>query len=324
MQGTVLVTGAAGFIGSHLSRALLDRGVRVVGVDNFDPYYDVRVKRANVAELAAHASGAFRLVECDITDRGALAAVFQIEPISGVIHLAARAGVRPSIADPAGYMHTNVTGTANVFAIASEKRASRVVMASSSSVYGNCPVAPFREDMDVNAPISPYAVSKRACELLAHTHHHLTKLPIACLRFFTVYGPNQRPDLAIASFLDRVSRGQSIKLFGDGSSARDYTFVDDIVSGILASYERIPSFGYRVWNLGNSNPVTLNEMLATIESVVGRKAVVDRQPMQPGDVELTYADLTRSASELGFAPLTTFADGVDRQYRAAVATSLPA
>jgi len=309
---TVLLTGAAGFIGAHTARALLEQGHSVVGVDNFDPFYDPRIKAAAVESLRKFAD--FRFVEADIADAGAMQRVFEGSHADGVIHLAAKAGVRPSIADPTAYARVNVLGTSIILAESLRAACTRVVVASSSSVYGNCPTAPFHEDLDVNAPISPYAATKRACELLGFTHHALTKQPVAMLRFFTVFGPGQRPDLAIMQFLKSVSKGETIRVFGDGSSSRDYTYVDDIVSGVLAAYDRIPSFGYRVWNLGGNEPTTLNSMVATIGRVVGREPVIQREAMQPGDVERTWADLTRSGSELGYAPRTGFEAGVRRQW----------
>ncbi len=233
---------------------------------------------------------------------------------TALIHLAAKAGVRPSIADPAAYARANVLGTSVVLAAAAAHGCGRAVIASSSSVYGNCPTAPFHEELDVNEPISPYAATKRACELLAYTHHALTKMPTACLRFFTVYGPRQRPDLAISQFLSRISRGEEIQVFGDGSTSRDYTFVADIVAGIIAAHDRIDQFGYRVWNLGNSTPVSLSDMIATISRVVGREATIKRLPMQPGDVDRTWADLTRVTKELNYRPTTAFEAGVRRQW----------
>lgn len=315
----ILVTGAAGFIGSHASAAIVARGGRVVGVDNFDPFYGREIKlrnarEAGLSQAGASSRGASVLVECDITDDTALARIFDEHQPAGVIHLAAKAGVRPSIADPAGYMHANVTGTARILQHATRVGCSRVVMASSSSVYGNPEHAPFHEELDVSRPISPYAASKRACELLASTHHHLTKLPIASLRFFTVYGPRQRPDLAISLFLSRISRGETIQMFGDGSTARDYTFIDDIVGGVLGAYEAIPRFGERVWNLGNNKPVALREMIATIERVVERHAIVERRPMQAGDVERTCADISRAQREIGYSPRTGFEEGVRKHW----------
>ncbi|MDP1661126.1 MAG: GDP-mannose 4,6-dehydratase [Phycisphaerales bacterium] len=335
MGQTVLVTGAAGFIGSHVCAALLGRGDHVVGFDNFDPFYSRVLKEANLIRVrtaaragssgdaagstARDACGGFELVEGDITDSGAVRAVFSRHKPAGVIHLAARAGVRPSIADPAGYARTNVTGTAVVLEAAREAMdagCTRCIVASSSSVYGNCPSAPFGETMDVSEPISPYAATKRACELMGYTHWHLCRMPTAMLRFFTVYGPAQRPDLAISRFLSLVSRGEPITMFGNGQTSRDYTYVDDIAAGVLAAYDRVVEggHGYRVWNLGNSAPVTLNDMIKTVERVVGKRAVIRNEPASMGDVERTFADLTRSRHELGFSPRVGFEEGVARQW----------
>jgi UDP-glucuronate 4-epimerase len=313
MSGPILITGAAGFIGSHVCAAMLRRGERVVGLDNFDPFYPREIKERNLAEVRAGASGsAFEFVQGDICD-ASLAPVFDRVRPRGVVHLAAKAGVRPSIKDPAGYARANVLGTAAVLEEAKRVGCERVVMASSSSVYGNSPTVPFSETQDVSNPISPYAATKRSCELIAHTHWHLTKMPTACLRFFTVFGPRQRPDLAISMFMRRIASGETIPLFGEGTS-RDYTFIDDIVAGVLASYDRIDRHGYRVWNLGGSHPVSLEDMVATIARVVGREAKVERGPMQPGDVQRTWADLSRSGAELGFRPTTSFEDGVRKQW----------
>jgi UDP-glucuronate 4-epimerase len=310
----ILVTGAAGFIGSHVIAALLRRGQRVVGLDNFDPFYDRRFKERNLGEgIAGAAPGAFEFAEGDICDQASLGTLMARVRPQGVIHLAAKAGVRPSLKDPVGYARANVLGTAAVLEEARRAGCQRVVMASSSSVYGNSPTAPFSETQDVNNPISPYAATKKACELVGYTHWHLTKMPTACLRFFTVFGPRQRPDLAISLFLRRISTGEKISLFGEGTS-RDYTYIDDIVAGVLASYDRIDQHGYRVWNLGGSHPVSLEEMVATIARVVGRQPVIERGPMQPGDVQRTWADLTRSTAELGFKPTTPFEEGVRRQW----------
>lgn len=313
----VLLTGAAGFIGSHVAAALLSRGDHVLGLDNLDPFYDPAIKRAHLEDLSRRFGPAFEPVEGDVTREDSLAGAFARFRPTSVVHLAARAGVRPSLADPAAYMHANVVGTALVLQHASRAGVSRCVVASSSSVYGNAPMVPFREDMDVDHPISPYAASKRAAELVCSTHHHLTGLPIACLRFFTVFGPGQRPDLAISIFLDRVSRGEPITLFGDGQSSRDYTYIDDIVYGVLAAHDRIPSLGLRTWNLGGSHPVPLVELVGVVERVVGKPAIVRRAPMQSGDVERTFADLTQSERELGFAPRVPLEEGVRRQWEAA-------
>ncbi len=311
-MGTTLVTGAAGFIGSHLCEALLGCGEQVVGVDNLDPFYDEALKRRNLSILGK--SGAFRFLHEDIRDAPAMALVFAEAKPQVVVHLAAKAGVRPSIADPVGYADTNVRATSIVLEEARRVGVERMVVASSSSVYGNAPSVPFREDDHAIMPISPYAATKRAVEMISHAHAHLTGMPTACLRFFTVYGPRQRPDLAISKFLRMIAVGEAIPVFGDGSSSRDYTYINDIVAGILASIERIPAHGFRVWNLGSDSPVRLDALIDAIARVVGREAVIDRQAMQAGDVERTWSDLTRSRSELGYAPSMALADGLGRQW----------
>lgn len=252
-------------------------------------------------------------MEADLTSGQATRRLFEQHKPNGVIHLAAKAGVRPSIADPAGYMHANVTGTAVILAEAHRAGCSRAVVASSSSVYGDSCTPPYTEAADVSCPISPYAASKRACELLGHAHWHLTGMPTAMLRFFTVYGPRQRPDLAIAKFIRCIRDHRPIDFFGDGSMSRDFTFIDDIVAGVLAAHDRIDSHGYRIWNLGSDAPVTLSDMLATIESALAAKATLNRLPVQPGDVKTTWADLTRSRQELGYSPSTPFAVGIQKQ-----------
>jgi UDP-glucuronate 4-epimerase len=223
--------------------------------------------------------------------------------------------VRPSLADPVGYSRTNVLGTSVILDQAAKAGCSRIVIASSSSVYGNNRKTPFSEDDPVDAPISPYAATKKACELIAHTHWALTKMPTACLRFFTVFGPRQRPDLAISLFMRRIAAGQEIDVFGDGSMSRDFTYIDDIISGILAAYDRIPEFGYRVWNLGSDRPIRLDEMIAAVGRTLGREPQIRAKPMQPGDVDRTWADLARASRELGYRPATPFQDGLARQWQ---------
>ncbi len=317
MSGTVLVTGAAGFLGSHTVEALLKRGQRVVGVDNFHGFYSRAAKSRNIdacRATAQRARGAFDLVEADITDADALGAIFQRARPEGVVHLAAKTGVRPSIQDPAGYARTNVMGTAVVLQQAQSVGCRRVVLASSSSVYGNNSKVPFAETDDVGQPISPYAATKAACELIAHVHHALTRTPVACLRYFTAFGPRQRPDLAIARFLSRVSRGEPIDVYGDGSSSRDYTYVDDIVSGTLAALDRIEAFGFRIWNLGSDRPTRLEELVRIVGYVAGRKPEVKCLSAQPGDVDRTWADLTRARADLDYSPRTALEEGIRRQW----------
>lgn len=311
----ILLTGAAGFIGSHVAEALIAQRRRVVGIDNFDPFYDPAIKRRNIREIQSAPGGdLFELQECDIRDQDRVRAILAKEKFEGVIHLAAKAGVRPSIADPVGYASVNVTGTTVILEEARRAGVGRVVLASSSSVYGNNPKVPFSELDDVSQPISPYAATKRACELVAHTFHSLTKIPVSCLRFFTVYGPRQRPDLAIARFLDLIDRQIPEAMFGDGSARRDFTYVDDIVRGVLAAYKRTPDYGFRIWNLGGSRPITVREMVDTIARVVGKPSTITPGTPCPGDVERTYADLERSAAELGFSPSVGFEAGVRRQW----------
>ncbi len=309
----VLVTGAAGFIGSHLTDHLLARGIEVVGLDNFCDFYDPQQKRRNLHAAGQHAG--FTLVEADLRDRDAvLQAVTSTRP-QGIVHLAAMAGVRPSIQNPSLYADVNVSGTVHLLDAAVKAGVERFVFASSSSVYGNNPKTPFAEDDLVDHPISPYAATKKSCELLAHTFWHLHQLPTVGLRFFTVYGPRQRPDLAIGKFMRLIAQGHPIPVFGDGSSSRDYTFVHDIVGGVIAALDHCTQrVGYRIYNLGSDSPVTLSELIAAIEQVVGRAAVIDRQPNQPGDVERTWADLSRSRGELGYAPATPLVEGLRQQW----------
>jgi len=307
---TVLVTGAAGFIGSHLAEHLLHQGARVVGVDNLNHFYDPAVKRRNLAVLQAHPG--FEAVTLDIRQREAMRELAEARRPDAIVHLAAMAGVRPSIDDPSLYAEVNVQGTVNVLDAARAAATRTVAVASSSSVYGNNDKIPFAETDPVDHPISPYAATKKACELIAHTYAHLFGLAIPCLRFFTVYGPRQRPDLAISKFLRRIRDDQPIPVFGDGSTSRDYTYIDDIVAGVLAAMDRAE--GYRVYNLGGSQPISLAEMIETIEAVVGKPARRDVQPMQPGDVQRTYADLSRSQAELNYQPTTSFREGVQRQW----------
>ena len=301
----ILVTGGAGFIGSHLCAALLARRDEVTCVDNFDPFYPERLKRRAIAPLLA--SG-MRLVESDVRDAAAMLRAAQEAKPDAVVHLAARAGVRPSLADPGGYVDTNTRGTAHLLEAARQAGVRRFLLGSSSSVYGASAVPPFRESARVDSPESPYAASKAAAELLARTFHNLYGLEVVCLRFFTVYGPRQRPDLAIHKFARRMLAGQSLPFYGDGSSARDYTFVDDIVQGVLAALD-VP-LAYDVINLGGARMTTLAELIALLEQVLSVPAVLERLPMQPGDVPLTSADVSHAASVLGYAPRPPIAEGL--------------
>lgn len=299
------MTGAAGFIGSHLAEALVARGDRVIGIDNFDPYYDPEIKRRNLAGLLADER--FTLIEGDINDPQALAAAFA-EEIDGVIHLAARAGVRPSIAHPLDYARTNVEGTVSVLEAARRHGVSRFIFGSSSSVYGAANEVPFSEDQRIDRPISPYAATKVAGEALCHTWHHLYDLPVVMLRFFTVYGPRQRPDLAINKFVRLLDAGEPIPQFGDGSSFRDYTFVADIVRGIIAAYDS--DLDCEIINLGGSTPVRLDELIAAIGAAVGVEPVVEILPDQPGDVPGTYASVEKAKRLLGWEPQVPLVEGL--------------
>jgi UDP-glucuronate 4-epimerase len=305
-QQTILVTGAAGFIGSHAAQALAKRNLRVVGIDNFCDYYDRSWKEANLRAIAKASNITIR--EMDITDGPRITALIsQVKP-HAILHLAGMAGVRPSIQRPAYYAKVNIEGTAHLLQAAIENNVHKFLFASSSSVYGNQSKVPFSEDDPVDHPISPYAATKRAGELLCHTFWHLYKLPVFCLRLFTVYGPRQRPDLAIQKFTRLIDAGRPIPMFGDGSTSRDYTYIDDIIAGLLAALDRCDRF--RIYNLGGSDPITLESLIAEIESALGKKAVIDPQPAQPGDVERTYADLTRSRNELDFNPQTPIREGL--------------
>ena len=301
---TVLVTGAAGFIGSHAAEALRAGGYAVVGVDNFCDFYDRRWKEANLK------TAKIDVEEMDITDGPAISRLISRIKPHAILHLAAMAGVRPSIERPVYYSKINVEGTTHLLQAAVENKVQKFLFASSSSVYGNQKKVPFSEEDDVNEPISPYAATKRAGELICHSYWHLYGMPISCLRFFTVYGPRQRPDLAIHKFTRLIAAGRPIPIFGDGSTSRDYTFVADIVRGILAALERCER--YRIYNLGGSEPVTLSNLVAEIERAMGKKAIIERKPAQPGDVERTFADLTRSSAELGYRPQTTLVEGLKK------------
>jgi UDP-glucuronate 4-epimerase len=304
-----IVTGGAGFIGSTLVDRLLLEGHEVVAVDNFDPYYAPSRKRANLA--GALRSPAFQLVELDIRDRQAIRKlVMDVKP-EAIIHLAARAGVRPSIDDPSSYVEVNVGGTTHLLD-ASCRLADRpkFVYASSSSVYGDRPDAPFRETDPVDHPVSPYAATKKACELMASTFHHLHGLPVTGLRLFTAYGPRNRPDLAIAKFAGLIERGEPIPMFGDGGTLRDYTFVGDIVDGIIRAVDRCE--GSRLYNLGNASPVLLKEMIAALGRALGKPVRIEHLPEQPGDVKKTHADITLAALELGYEPSTSLDQGLAR------------
>ncbi len=313
MSGRILVTGAAGFIGSHLCEALVERGDEVIGVDNFDPFYPRAVKEQNLEGLR-RAPG-FRFVETDLVRRA-----LPLDDVAVVVHLAARPGVRPSLEDPAAYMDLNVTGTTRVLEATRRAGVRRVVLASSSSVYGATTPAPFAETAAAVTPISPYAASKRAAELLAYTFAQLYPLRIACLRFFTVYGPRQRPDLAIHTFTDRIARGLPVRQHGDGSSEREFTYISDAVRGTVAAVDwtaserggggRAAAGVLEYFNIGGGERVRLDRLLALIGGTLGRKPVVEQVADQPGDVPATAADLSRAARELDYRPSVSIEQGI--------------
>ena len=305
----LLVTGGAGFIGSHLCRRRLARGDRVVVVDDFNDFYDPALKRANVAPLLSHPS--FRLVEGDIRDRALVFRTFAEERFDSVVHLAARAGVRPSLAQPVLYEEVNCVGTLHLLEAAVAHGRPPFLFASSSSVYGINSKLPFSEDDPIDRPISPYATTKRAGELHVFTAHHLHGLAAWCLRFFTVYGPGQRPEMAISRFIRSIEEGVPIPFYGDGRSRRDYTYIDDIADGVEAALASDPP-GFEIVNLGGASPVTLTELVAAIEKATGRRAILERQPLQPGDVPVTYASVEKAERVLGFRARVPLAEGLRR------------
>ncbi|MDF2502456.1 MAG: hypothetical protein K0Q77_3170 [Anaerosporomusa subterranea] len=305
----ILVTGGAGFIGSHLVDKLLATGHHVTVVDDFNDFYDPKLKRENIREQLSHPE--YKLAEGDIRDLPFMESVFAQGNFNAVVHLAARAGVRPSLEQPVLYQEVNVTGTQNIFECCRQFSVKQCLFASSSSVYGVNSKIPFSETDPIFQPISPYAATKAAGELMAHVYSHLYGIRILCLRFFTVYGPRQRPDLAIRKFTEKIDRGDAIQVFGDGSTRRDYTYIDDIVSGLLRALDYEQSM-YEVINLGNSNTVRLSNLICTIEEALGKRAIIERQPEQPGDVPQTYADTEKAGRLLGFRPSTPIDVGVSR------------
>lgn len=303
----LLVTGIAGFIGSQLARRLVARGDTVVGIDNFDPFYDRATKTRNLASLGS----AIEFIEGDITDRALLDRVLATGGFDRVVHLAALAGVRPSIRAPWRYSHVNVVGTAHVAEAMVAHGVQRLVFASSSSVYGNNTRVPYEESQRVDDPASPYAVTKRAGELMLDTFHQIHGLSSACLRFFTVYGPRQRPEMAIHKFARAIDSGSEVTLFGDGSSSRDYTYIDDILDGTLGAIDRAPE-GFRIYNLGGTSPVRLDELVRSIGAALGREPIVRHASPQPGDVLQTWADVSRARLELGYQPKVGLDEGLRR------------
>jgi UDP-glucuronate 4-epimerase len=320
-RSRILLTGGAGFIGSHVAEALLRLSARLAIVDNLDPFYSPAWKRANLEDVRT--IGSFEFCETDIAEPQPMREVMARFRPEVIVHLAARAGVRPSIEQPRLYERVNVAATVNLLDLAREFGVKSFIFGSSSSVYGATSRAPFSEDQVELRPISPYAATKLAGEMIGYTYAHLYSLPVICLRFFTVYGPRQRPDLAIHKFTALMEASKPVPIFGDGSTGRDYTYVDDIVAGVLAAIDYSPAAGgapFDVFNLGNSHPVKLNELVALLERATGRKAIREQKPLQPGDVPLTWADVSKAGRLLGYKPSTPLETGLERfvaWYRAA-------
>ncbi len=304
----ILVTGGAGFIGSHLVEALLKGGREVVVLDNFDDFYLPEVKRRNLEPLAGRPG--FTLIKGDIRDVALVERVFTTHPVGVVVHLAARAGVRPSIQQPALYCDVNVLGTVSLLEACRNHGISKFIFGSSSSVYGNNTRLPFSEKDDVDRPISPYAATKRAGELLCATYHELYRLNVFALRFFTVYGPRQRPEMAIHKFTRLVDRGMPVPRFGDGSTRRDYTYITDIIDGVLRAIERVQ--GFEIINLGSSQTTSLSDLIALLEENLEQKAIIEQEPGQPGDVVATYADVDKAHRLLGYEPQVSVEEGMRR------------
>ena len=305
----ILVTGGAGFIGSHVCERLLREGHSVCAFDDLNDFYSPALKQANLRDLQSLALP-FTFIHGDLTDPAAVAEAFASAQFDQVIHLAARAGVRPSLQQPALYQRVNVEGTVNLLEAARARSVRKVTIASSSSVYGVNAKVPFGEADPIFSAISPYAASKLACEALGHTYHHVYGMDIAMLRFFTVYGPRQRPDLAIHKFASLISAGKPIPVFGDGSTARDYTYVTDTVDGIMACTRQ--EFGFDIFNLGESQTVRLDYLISLLEKALGKTANIDRQPPQPGDVPITYADISKARAKLGYHPTVKIEAGIPK------------
>lgn len=308
---TYLITGGAGFIGSSLSERLVKEGNKVVAIDNFCDFYDPKIKENNVKELIENSN--FKLYRNDIRDKEAVKKIFEENNIDIVMHLAAMAGVRPSIENPVLYQEVNCMGTQNILEEMKAHNIKNLVMASSSSVYGNCKEVPFKESMVVDFAISPYAATKKANEVMTHVYHKLFDFNVIMLRFFTVYGPKQRPDLAINKFTRLMLEDKEIPMFGDGTTSRDYTYIDDIVDGIIRSCNYVENNDnvYEILNLGNSSPVSLKEMIDVIGQVVGVEPKIKQLPMQPGDVDRTFADVSKAKELIGYNPKTSFKEGIE-------------
>lgn len=307
MPKIILVTGSAGFIGFHLSKALLERGDVVIGVDNFNNYYDQKLKEGRNNLLERYRT--YKLHRADIINKEIIDQIFAKEPVDVVFHLAAQAGVRYSLEHPGEYVKNNIEGTVNIFEASRTHGVKNVIFVSSSSVYGNNPI-PWSENQAVDQPINPYGASKRASELLAYTYHHLYGLNMTVLRFFSVYGPWGRPDMAYFKFADKITKGEPIDVYNEGKLKRDFTYVDDIVKGAVAAIDNPKS--YEIYNLGNSHPEELGKFIATIEDNLGKTAKKNYLPMQPGDFLENFADITKAKKDLGFEPKTSIEEGLKK------------
>ena len=309
-MANIVVTGCAGFIGSHLCEKLLSENHNIIGIDNFDPFYDRAVKEQNMSSFLSHQN--FIFCEIDLAKFDELSKSLEGKSIDAIVHLAGKAGVRPSIEDPQGYIRANIVATQNILDIMKNKGIKKLAFASSSSVYGNTKETPFHEEQEVSNPISPYAFTKKACELINYTYHSLYGLDIINMRFFTVFGPRQRPDLAIHKFTKLILNREQIPMFGDGSTSRDYTYYEDTVAGIKGAinYLFANENVYETINLGNNQPVQLTDMISSIEKAAGIKANIKQLPMQPGDVDITFANISKAKSLLGYNPIYSFEEGV--------------
>ncbi len=303
---TILVTGAAGFIASHLSEALLEKGHKVIGIDNLHPYYDIKQKEANLEILKKYPN--FTFYKADLRYLEELKEVFSKHKFDRIAHIGGNGGVRASLEDPEYYQETIVGGTTHLLRLGNEQEVKNFVFASSSSVYGNRKTVPFKETDNVDNPVSPYAACKKAAELMGYAWHYLYGLNVTCLRFFTVYGPRGRPDMAPFKFVKRISEGTPVIRYGDGSSQRDYTYIADVVKGIVAALER--PLGYEIINLGNNKPIALNDFIKTIEEITGKKAIIKEEPMPKADVPITYADISKAKELLDFEPVTQIREGM--------------
>ena len=307
----VLITGGAGFIGSHVAEALLKRGDEIIIVDEINDYYDIRLKNNNIDRIKEKSNSEnLRFYKGDICDESFISFVFDKEKPEWIVHLAARAGVRPSIEDPFIYIHSNIQATTRLLELARKHGNKHFVFASSSSVYGGSKKEVFVESDAVEHPVSPYAATKKSCELMSHTYHHIYGMNISGLRFFTVYGPRGRPDMAPFKFVDRVSKGIEIQQFGDGTSSRDYTYIDDVVDGVIRCLDR--PLGYQIYNLGNGNPISLKQFIKMIECTTGKKAIIKVLNEQPGDVPRTAADINKANKLLGYNPKVSLNEGIER------------